>query len=179
MAAPDQPIVVAQFRGPHGVRGWLKVTSYTDPKENLLGYRPWWIATAQGHGQIEVAQVRAHGEQFVAKIAGIDDRDQAAALSGKEILIERRLLPPLSESDDSQGDEFYWQDLIGMMVVTHDGPEEVGEVIDLLQTGANDVLVVRPTDQPPKGDEILIPFVRSVVQLVDTKKKIIQVDWQL
>jgi len=154
-------VVLGRITGVYGVRGWVRVFSETDPRENVLRYSPWYV---DGEPR-QVAEGRRHGKGLVARLKGCEDRDQAAALMGREIVIRRDQLPPPS------ADEFYWADLEGLRVETVDGVS-LGNVSHLLATGANDVLVVR-------GErERLLPFVwEQVITDVDFDAGLIRVDW--
>lgn len=156
---------MGQVRGAYGVRGWLRVRSDCEPAERLLGYSPWQLKTAAGWRSHELEAGRLHGSGLVAKLATVDDREQARALAGAEIAIDRAQLPVLAEG------EYYWNDLIGLEVVALNG-ESLGRVTGLMPTGANDVLVVN-------GErERLIPFIlEQVVLKVDVEARRIEVDW--
>ena len=158
-------VTMGRVSGAFGVRGWLKVRSDCEPVEQLLAYSPWQIDTGTGWRSYVLVDGKVHGPGLVAKLAGIDDRDQARELSGADIAVDRSQLPALAE------DEYYWNDLIGLGVVTRDG-KELGRVSGLMQTGTNDVLVV-------SGErERLIPFIREqVVLAVDADARRIEVDW--
>lgn len=158
-------LLVGRISGVFGVKGWVKVYSYTDPRDNILNYPRWYLKQGGQWQAVEVESGRKQGKAVVAKIEGCDDRDAALALRDVEIAIDRDQLEVLG------ADEFYWTDLIGLRVVTIDGIE-LGEVDRLIETGANDVLVV-------KGDrERLIPYVREqVVRSVDLEAGEIRVDW--
>jgi len=168
-ATPDQPaprsdarlVVLGRVAGVYGVHGWVRVFSETEPRENILSYSPWLV----GGVTREVVEGRRHGKGLVARLAGFDDRDQAAALVGREIAVRREQLPP------ARPDELYWADLEGLAVETRDGVS-LGRVSHLFDTGANDVMVV-------KGErERLIPFVwGDVVEDVDLAAGKIRVDW--
>ena len=115
---------------------------------------------------MQLDEVEIHASHMVAKLAGVDDRDQAFALRGADISIPRDALPPVAEG------EFYWADLVGLDVVNLQG-EHLGQIDDLLETGANDVLVV-------KGDrERLLPYVDAIVLEVNLVDRMIRVDWGL
>lgn len=165
VSVPDQRLPVGRINGLFGVRGWVRVFSYTEPRDAILSFSPWLVRTDHDWRSLKVVAGRRHGAGVVAQLQGYDDRDRAAALMGAEIAILRQQLPPPA------ADEFYWADLIGLQVVNSDGLE-LGAVADLLRTGANDVLVVR-------GDhERLIPFVRGVyVTAIDLDGRRLQVDW--
>ena len=158
-------VTVGRVSGAFGVRGWLKVRSDCEPVEQLLRYSPWQMNTATGWRSHVLVDGKVHGSGLVAKLADIDDRDQARELAGADIVVDRSQLPVLAE------DEYYWHDLIGLGVVTRDG-NELGRVSGLMQTGTNDVLVV-------SGErERLIPFIREqVVLAVDAEARRIEVDW--
>lgn len=154
-------IVLGRISGLYGVRGWVRIFSETEPRENILRYSPWLV----GGEPYEVAEGKRHGKGLVARLRGFDDRDRAATLMGKEIAVRRDQLPP------PKAEEFYWADLEGLAVATTDGTD-LGRVSHLFETGANDVLVVA-------GDrERLIPFVwDDVVKDVDFEGGLIRVDW--
>lgn len=161
----DELIVLGRISGLYGVQGWVKVFSHTDPKENILHYSPWYVRRGREWVSMTSDAGRVHGKGLVSHLAGCDDRDAAAALVGSEIAVEREQLPPLPP------DQFYWADLVGLQVRTVDGAD-LGVVDHLLETGANDVLVVR-------GErERLIPCVwGDVVVEVDLDRGTMQVDW--
>ena len=155
------------------------MSAYTVPVSNLVDYRPWLFSRPgkqlQGNGksssechwqQIEVLAVRPHKQGFVAQLEGIDDRTAADRLKGYLIGVPADRLP----APDT--DEFYWRDLIGMEVWDQQG-ECLGRVANMLETGADDVLVIK-SDQ----HETLIPFHRQYVLSVDATSRRISVDWE-
>lgn len=160
-----QLVPVGRISGLYGVNGWVKVFSYTDPRDNIVHYSPWYLNRADGLAALEVVAGRRHGKGVIVKLAGCDDRDAAAQLVGLDIGVYRDQLPAPERG------EFYWVDLIGMVVRTTDG-QELGRVNHLIETGSNDVLVV-------DGDrERLIPFIQgSVIRSVDPGQGLIEVDW--
>jgi len=162
----SEPIVLGRISGVFGVRGWVRIYSYTDPREAVLNYEGWLLGRERSWQSAEVAEGQRHGKTVVARIAGVDDRDQAAELVGKEIAVPRDALP------DTEEGHYYWQDLEGLKVVRSDG-SELGSVAYLLETGAHDVMVV-------KGDiERLVPFVRNETVIdVDLARGVIVVDWE-
>ncbi len=161
-----QPVVLGRISGLFGVRGWVKVYSYTEPREAVLDYGRWLLAGKDGWRAATVAEGQRHGKTVIARIDGYVDRDQAAELVGIEIAVPRDELP------ETASGQYYWSDLEGLRVVHRDGTE-LGQVAYLLETGANDVMVV-------KGEqERLIPFVMDKVILgVDLDKGEIDVDWE-
>jgi len=166
LGVTTQPVILGRISGLFGVRGWVKVYSYTEPREAVLEFDRWLLSGRNGWQEATVAEGQRHGKTVIVRIDGYDDRDQAAGLIGTEIGVPRDELP---ETDD---DQYYWSDLEGLSVVHRDGTE-LGKVKYLLETGANDVMVV-------KGDtERLIPFAMDKVVLgVDLAKGEIRVDWE-
>lgn len=158
-------IVVGKIASPFGVRGWTKVVSYTEPGNGLLNYPVWQLTRGKLRQSVEVEEGRQHGKFLVVKLKDIDDRDQIALLTNAEIVVAREQFPDTAEGD------YYWADLIGLTVTTITGVE-LGVVDSMLETGANDVLVV-------KGDrERLVPWITpDVVTEVDIKNGILKVDW--
>lgn len=165
---------VGRITAVFGVRGWVKIHSATEPAENLFEYQPWWLKTAHGVKPVEIDAARPHGKGFVAHIKGVDDRDEAAFYAGTTIAVERRQLPELAEG------EFYWHQLQGLAVISRFGGADVrlGCVSRMLETGANDVLVVQPDDASVDGKERLVPYVPGQYVLeVNLDAGTIVVDW--
>lgn len=149
----------------HGVQGWVKVLSFTEPRTNLLNYRDWQLSYEGGHQAVRVEAGQASGKRLIAKIAGIDDRDRAAELVGAMIEVSRAAMPPLAPG------EYYWADLEGLEVTDLAG-KRLGSVSRVLATGANDVLIL------DGSTERMIPFVaNSIVKSVDLAAGEIVVDW--
>ena len=165
---------VGRISGVFGVRGWVKVFSYTSPRVNVVNYTPWHLRQDGTESIRQVLAGQAQGDGVVAALAGIDDRDAAAALIGAEIEVDRSVLGPGLQDQLRLGaatGEFFWVDLQGMQVLTLDGAR-LGSVDHLFETGANDVMVV-------VGDKRhLIPFLYgNVVRTVDGDRRVITVDW--
>ena len=159
-------VTLGRISGLFGVKGWVKVYSYTDPREAILDYGEWWLER-DGSWQVAVlSEGKRHGKAVIAHLGGVDDRDQAAALIGCNIGVPKVAMPTPEEG------HFYWSDLEGLRVVHRDGTE-LGTVEYVMETGANDVLVT-------SGDkERLIPFVVDEVILgVDLANGVINVDWE-
>ena len=161
-------IVVGKIGAPHGVRGWVKVHSYTEPVDNLFDYDPWYMGSSDRPTEwreAPVLEAQEHGKAVIAHFKGCNDRDAAAEMRGLEIAIRRDQLPPTAEG------EYYWVDLVGLKVLTLDGVD-LGTVEELMATGANDVLVVKGERQR------LIPYVlEHIVKEVDIKGGVMRVDW--
>ncbi len=167
MAAPsrtDGLVSIGRIDGLFGVQGWVKVYSYTRPREAILNYRPWLVASPEGWRELAVEQGRVQGKGIVAKLSGCDDRDQASGLIGTEIAMRAAQLSPLKPG------EYYWTQFEGLKVENLEG-QALGSVDHLIETGANDVMVVR-------GDrERWIPVTANVLRQVDLAAGLIQVDW--
>jgi 16S rRNA processing protein RimM len=151
----------------HGVRGGLKVYSYTRPAEGILGYTPWFLGLGGDWQSVVWTETLTHHNRLVAHLEGYGDRDSAGALVGAEIAVRRAQLRPLPDG------EHYWADLIGLEAYNPAG-EALGRVVGLLDTGANDVLVVR-------GErDRLIPYVQGVyVRGVDLAQGRLDLDWDV
>lgn len=162
---PDELVTLGRVSGVHGVRGWLKVYSFTEPRENVVGYRRWTLAKSGRTVEADVESGRVHGPTVLAKLAGTDDRDAALEWVGAEIAVPRSMLPPL------EAGEYYWRDLEGLAVVTVSG-QPLGRVDHLIETGAHDVLAL------DRAGRRLIPFApgRTVLE-VDLEGGRIVVDW--
>jgi len=159
-----QWVVLGEIIGVHGIRGGLTIRSYTDPRENILDYKRWQLDERR---EVRVRKGGWIGKRMVVHLKEneqpLEDRETAASLIGARICVPRSELP--------KSDELYWADLVGLTVETVGG-QRLGAVVNMMETGANDVMVVR-------GDEErLIPFVREhVVREVDLKARRVVVDW--
>ncbi len=164
-------IVLGKITSVFGIKGWVKVYSYTDPMENLLAY-PKWQLRLQGQSKFfRQLDGRKHGKGLVVKLEGVDTPEDARLLSGAEILLSKAELPKLPE------DEFYWSQLIGLQVVNLQG-QLFGKVSSLLETGANDVLVVKACQGSLDQQERLIPWLLpDVIRQVNLETAQIEVDW--
>lgn len=158
-------INVGKISGVFGVKGWVKVFSFTDPRENILTYSPWLLKKGDETKTVEVIDGQLQGKTIVAQLAGVNDRDQAAGLMGWDVFITQDQLPAAAK------DEYYWSDLVGLKVETIDGVQ-LGVVDSLLETGANDVIVVQ-------GErERAIPFLQGQTIIdIDLNEGRIIVDW--
>lgn len=161
-------IVVGRIVGVFGVRGWCKVFSHSRPREQILSYTQWYIGQDKNRQVVTLQEGKVHGEAIIVKLDGIDDRDQAAALKGSNIWITPSQLERL------ESDEYYWRQLIGLEVIDQAGVL-LGKVDGLIETGANDVLLVKAGKQ-----EHLIPFIMDqVVTKIDIETGQMSVDWDI
>ena len=157
-------MVMGRIAGAFGVKGWVKVQTFTQSVDTLIGFPTWWLKQAAGWQERKVQEAAVHGRTVIAKLSGVDDRDAAAQLRGYEVAVPRDQLPA------SRAGEYYWADLIGIGVSNIQGVP-LGQVAKLLETGAQQVLLV-------EGErERLIPFIESVVVSVDVAGRSLVVDW--
>ncbi|MCH8552962.1 MAG: ribosome maturation factor RimM [Natronospirillum sp.] len=165
-------ITLGKITSVYGVRGWVKVYSYTDPMDGILAYQDWVLRRNGEQRQVRVERGKSHGKGMIAHLEGVDDRLEAEQLAGYEIAVARSSLPELPEG------EYYWWQLEGLQVDTVEGLE-LGKVSHLISAGsANDVLVVTSTRADDDKAERLIPWLwEEVVKSVDLDAKRITVDW--
>ena len=185
-ALPDDAVEVGRVLDAWGVKGWLKILPHSSQPEALFAAKSWFLQAPDvkfrpgfnafsGIVSIAVDEAKTHSDSVVAKIDGLDDRNDAESLRGCRIFLPRSAFPQASK------DEYYWVDLIGQNVVNREGLG-LGSVRDLMATGPNSVLCVEyqatQADGSSKTEERMIPFVSAYVDSVDTAGKLITVDWQ-
>jgi 16S rRNA processing protein RimM len=171
-------VVMGRVTAPFGVKGWVKIYALTAAPGNLCNYAAWWLRQDDDWRETTVVAAKVHGNMVVAQLAGIENREAASALKGFEIGVPRAQLP------DAASGEFYWADLIGLRVVNVE-QHELGRVARIIETGANDVLVVAGDSGEKRADsskreearEILIPFIAEAIRKVDIAAGVIAVDW--
>jgi 16S rRNA processing protein RimM len=130
-------VVMGRIVAPYGVFGWLKVVPDTEAFDGLFDYDNWWLGKGDDWREMVVETAKVHNDVIVVKLKGIDDRDAALACKGKQIAVPRAQLPEAEEN------EYYWSDLIGLRVKNLQGID-FGLIVDVFETGANDVIVVKP-----------------------------------
>ncbi len=162
-----QRVVLGRVSGLFGVKGWVKVYSDADPIASILDYSPWYLKLGGCWQPFGVSQGQVHGKGIIARLEKCTNRDEASPLLGADVAVDRDQLPELAK------DEYYWADLIGLEVLNQNG-EALGKIDHLLETGANDVLVIKTTDK----QELLIPYVKGdVVKEIDLVKGFLRIDW--
>lgn len=164
-AVPADLVIMGRVIGPRGIKGWIKIKTFTEFPDSLADYDVWWLNHGGAWRQHAVEDSELVHLGFSAKLQGCEDRNAAELLRGMEVALPRSSLP-------METDAIYWVDLIGLAVQNQAG-EALGNVDGLLETGANDVLVVKQD-----GKEQLIPYTERVVLSVDLQAKRIVVDWQ-
>ena len=195
---PDDAVEIGRVMGSWGVKGWIKVQPFSLDPQALFSTKRWFVrspelASLAWGGEVtdgsvlKVVHAKEHGDMVIASIQGLEDRDAAEALRGGRVFVSRASFPTATEG------EYYWVDLIGLSVANREGVV-LGEVVGLMETGAHDVLRIRPPAMtseasavtPAKGarknadpDERLIPFVAAYVDGVDIASRRITVDWGL
>jgi 16S rRNA processing protein RimM len=157
---------VGKISGVFGIKGWVKVFSFTGYREDILQYSPWQLKKNGVTKHMEIVTGQLQNQLVVAQLKGIDDRNAAEALIGWEIFIEKSQLPPVKEN------EYYWSDLIGLQVENTEGVV-LGVIDNLLETGANDVIVVQGEER-----QHAIPFLQPQIVLeIDLAARKMRVDW--
>lgn len=173
-ATKPEWLVVGKITGPHGIKGWVKIHSFTDPDTNILDFRDLRIQRGDTWEAIEIDDGRRQGKGIVAHVVGCDDRNNAALLAQCQLSVSEQELPALAE------DDFYWRQLQGLSVYAGSEQEPIllGRIAYLFATGANDVMVVQGTDESIDSKERLIPWVpgEHVIE-VDLPTARVRVDW--
>jgi 16S rRNA processing protein RimM len=163
---PEKLVVMGRVSAPFGIKGWIKVQPFTATTDSLAAYDKWWLGCDGEWQEHEVDEAQAQGQSLVAKLRACDDRNEAALFKGRQVAVAREALPKAGAN------EFYWADLIGLRVRNVEA-QDLGEVTRVLETGANEVLVV----QGEGGQERLIPFIADAIREVDLAAGVIRVDW--
>lgn len=159
-------VVMGKVVAAQGIQGWVKIQVFTEYLDSLLDYDTWYVGEGQTWQPLPVLDAKVHGKVLVAQLQGITDRTAAERYRGLLIAIPKEQLPPTG------ADEYYWSELIGLTAESISG-DELGVVDSLLETGANDVLVVKG-----RHGELLIPFIAGVVLEVDRTGGRIRVNWE-
>tara|TARA_B100001123_G_C14905795_1_gene865706 strand:+ start:202 stop:729 length:528 start_codon:yes stop_codon:yes gene_type:complete len=162
----DAPIILGEISGLFGVRGEVRVFDYSRKRGDILKYDPWLIERDGKWNETSVRNSRHHQETLVVHLEGFDDRDLSRTLIGTKVAIKQSQLPKLNDG------EFYWHELEGLAVINDNG-HEFGTIEKFIETGANDVFVVRGEK------ERLIPYTKDVVIEVDFRRNLVLVKWEL
>ena len=170
--AANELVSLGRIGAPYGIKGWFKLVSYTQPRENVLQYRQFTGRLNGRQQQLEMDEAKPHGKGLIAHVRGFDTPEDIRLLTGTELMV------PLSELPNLEGEDYYWHQLIGLLVQNTKGVV-FGRVDSLLETGANDVLVVKPCEGSLDRHQRLIPWLPDqVVIKVDLASRQILVDWE-
>lgn len=172
MLNKDDHLLVAELKSAYGIKGWLWLYSYTEPKEKLFSYSPLLFEKDGKIHEVGVESWRSQGKGLVVKLTDVEDRNLAEQLTGTKVWLHKSNLPKLNEN------EVYWNDLYGL-VVTNQQQENLGTVKEVFETNAHPILKVVSTDASVDDDERLIPFHETTVLSVDVKEQTILVDWMV
>lgn len=169
---PINPIILGRLGAVHGIRGWLKIFPYTEHAKDIFKYQPWFIQRSGQWQQLELENWKQHNRCFIIKIKHSNDRNTASLITNYEVIVDLAQLPKLKDN------EFYWKNLIGCQVLTTKG-YSLGYVQSLIETGSNDVLVIKANLKDAFGiKERLIPIIdEQVIKNINFSSKIIEVDW--
>ena len=153
-------VIVGKIGRPHGIKGFVKIHSFTEPATNIIQYLPWYDKNKK---PLAVLKCEKLGNKVIALF---DEKEKPDV--NTELWIERSQLPPLKEH------EYYWTDLIGLNVYNQEN-HYLGEVTEIFNTGANDIVSVENKESRKK---ILIPFLfNNYIIKIDLAEKIMRVDW--
>ena len=168
----QQRVELGRFGKVHGIKGWLRLNSYTNPPDNICKYELLATEIDGKWTTLVLDQYREQGNGLVVHVAGFDDPETARSLTGKGLWIDSSALPALDSG------EFYWHQLQGLQVINQQG-QLFGIVTELMETGANDVLVVSPNADSIDDRQRLVPYLSGkVVQQVSLADGVISVNWE-
>ena len=171
MQQNNPPLIVGKIGGVYGVKGWLKIFSFTRPSKNIFSYSPWQLKIDDVYQNINFEEFRKHGKNFLVKFSGIDNPNDAGRYINCEIAITEEQLPRLNDG------EYYWRDLIAIKVINQNG-DLLGKVTEIIETGANDVFVI--TNKNKGQHKILIPYVMGLfIRDIDLTTQTMNVDWEV
>jgi len=161
-------VILGRISSVFGVKGWVKIVSHTQPKENIFNYPVCLVKRDGKWHEVKLLNGKPQGKTLVAQLHGVTTREQAEEWIGATIAVTRDMLPEPDTGD------YYWIDLIGLEVMSVQG-QKMGTVVKLMETGSNDVLVVKDSTQ---NAEVLIPWLdQQVIKDVDLTSGVITVDW--
>lgn len=177
-AQPAHKICLGRLGAPYGLKGWIRLISFTEHRETLLAHKTFYARPPKGERrdiperELHMDAAREHGKGLIGHLRGFDTPEAVRELTGLELYVDADLLPELQDG------EYYWHQLAGLQVSNTHG-QVLGQVQNLLETGANDVLVVEPTADSIDDTERLIPWVPdAVVQKVDLDAGTVLVEWE-
>lgn len=166
----DELIKIATLKKPYSIKGWLWVFSEMDNRADVFGMSPWWMKTATGFKPLTVQDWREQGSGLVASFVEIADRNVAETMNGTTVWVHKDALPALDE------DEYYWSDLVGLTVINEEG-ENLGEIKQMFETGAHEIISVKSNKDSIDDEDRLIPWHKDIVLSVDLIEKTMFVAW--
>ncbi len=161
---------IGQLKKPYGIKGWLWVFSDTDDRTAIFAMQPWYMKTAMGMKPLTVKAWREQGTGIVAQFEQIPDRNVAETMNGVTLWVEQDILPTPGE------DEYYWSDLIGVRVF-NEQDEYLGDIAEMFETGAHDIMRVAATSDSLDNEERMIPWHQQTVLEVDLANKKVLAAW--
>jgi 16S rRNA processing protein RimM len=177
---PTHLILVGRIGSPFGIKGWVKIHSFTDPLTQLFSYHPMKLVRGTLEESIAFSDYKLQNKTLIAKWDTCQDPETARLYANGDLFIERSQLAKLPPG------EYYWAELIDLEVITKEGVQ-LGRITELFSTGANDVVVVEETvnnalnDPSPPSDsrpkKRLLPYIPQVILTIDLKNKLMTVDW--
>jgi len=172
MNQSDDYILLGKISGVHGIKGWVKVFSFTSPRVKITEYSQWFMksSTDQVWKPQKLIEGKEQGKNIIARLDGINYRDQAEGLVGTEIAIHKDQLEVLAEN------EYFWRDLIGLSVETNTG-EKLGQIDWLFNTGSNDVIVIKDKQSADSKEHLLPYLFDDVIKSVDLENSLMIVEW--
>lgn len=171
----DDYLVIGRVIDVYGLKGWVKVKSFTQPATNFLNYAQCFVNEGKCWQPLEIDGGKMHGKVLVVKFAGYNDRSDAEKLLKRDFAVKTEELPVLGDGD------FYWHQLenLRVFVMTNEGEKLLGLVDHLLETGSNDVLYIKPCEGSLDKRERLLPYRPEVVLDVDVVASRMMVDWDI
>jgi 16S rRNA processing protein RimM len=165
-------VSLGRIGSPYGVKGWFKLVSHTQPRENILTYRHF-TGILNGVGRaLEMDEAKAHGKGLIAHMVGLDTPEDVRLITGMDLMV------PLSDLPELDADDFYWHQLSGLKVINSAG-QMLGKIDCLMETGANDVMIVKPCEGSLDKHQRLIPWLPDQVILkVDLENDRVLVAWE-
>ena len=164
----DDFIVIGRITSTHGVKGWVSIESYSSNKKDIFNYK-LFLNNNNKFKIIDISDYKLMPKKIIIKIKNIDSIDTAETLLGYQIYTKSNQLNELDE------DEYYWNKLIGCNVYTDENNLLLGKVTSIIRNISSDILVIKHKENK---EEILIPFIKTYLQDVNLKEKIIKVDWE-
>ncbi|QCI24450.1 ribosome maturation factor RimM [Buchnera aphidicola (Muscaphis stroyani)] len=168
---PKKSLIVGKVGKSYGILGWITIFSFTEKKEKIFDYLPWFFLKDNKWIQIYLKNWKKYNKNFIILIKNIYDRSTVMQFTNSDIIIDKNQLPFLKKN------EYYWYDIINYQVI-NTNQIYLGQVTDLLRTKYNDILIVKNKKNKNNHQNTLIPFIeKKIIKKIDLSKKIIIVIW--